>query len=144
MAAKQTTAMTIDELADLLVREFPQSGHLGLIIEQAGEMTARLRMPVNESHLRPGGTVSGPTLFWLADVGLYIAVLAMIGPRTQSVTTSITMNFLRLPSTADLIAEVRLLKLGRRLAVGDISLFSDGMPDPVAHVTGTYALPPDA
>lgn len=137
-------ALTTVELTALLVREFPQSSHLGLVIEQAGDMTARLRMPVNESHLRPGGTVSGPTLFWVADVGLYIAVMAMVGPKTQSVTTSITMNFLRMPSTADLIAEVRLLKLGRRLAVGEVSLFSDGMTDPVAHVTGTYALPPDA
>lgn len=137
-------ALTTEELTALLAREFPQSGHLGLIIEQAGDMTARLRMPVNDSHMRPGGTVSGPTLFWVADVGLYVAVMAMVGPKTQSVTTSITMNFLRLPGSADLIAEVRLLKLGRRLAVGEVSLFSDGMADPVAHVTGTYALPPDA
>lgn len=137
-------ALTTVELTALLVREFPQSSHLGLVIEQAGDMAARLRMPVNESHLRPGGTVSGPTLFWVADVGLYVAVMAMVGPKTQSVTTSITMNFLRLPSSADLIAEVRLLKLGRRLAVGEVFLFSDGMGDPVAHVTGTYALPPDA
>ena len=136
--------LTPDELTDLLAREFPQSSHLGMVIEQAGDMTARLRMPVNESHLRPGGTVSGPTLFWMADVGLYVAVMAMVGPKTQSVTTSITMNFLRLPTRADIIAEVRLLKLGRRLAVGDVSLFSEGLADPVAHVTGTYALPPES
>ncbi|MDF1720357.1 MAG: PaaI family thioesterase [Minwuia sp.] len=140
MAAALTTA----ELEQILVREFPQSSHLDLEIEQAGDMTARLRMPINDSQLRPGGTVSGPTLFWLADVGLYVAVMAMVGPKTQSVTTSITVNFLRLPSTAGLIAEVKLLKLGRRLAVGEVSLFSDGMADPVAHVTGTYALPPEA
>lgn len=135
--------MTTAELHDFLEREFPQSAHLGLAIEQAGNMTARLRMPVGEQHLRPGGTVSGPTLFWLADVGLYLAILAELGPVAMAVTTNISLNFLRKGTTADLIAEVRLMKLGRRLAVGEVSLFSDGLGEPIAHVTGTYSIPPE-
>lgn len=139
MPAKMTPA----ELMDFLDREFPQTSDMGLRVEQAGDGTARVRLPVSERNLRPGGTVSGPTLFWLADLTFYVAVLAEIGPVALAVTTNMSINFLRKPGLTDLIAEFRMLKLGRRLAVGDIAIYSEGNADPVAHVTGTYSIPPE-
>ena len=130
------------ELQAFLGREFPQIEGLEIRIEQVGENAARLRMPIGHSHLRPGGTVSGPTMFALADVAVYVAILAMIGPVALAVTTSLTINFLRKPGLGDMLAEVRLLKLGRRLAVGEVHLFSEGEPEPVAQVTATYSIPP--
>lgn len=134
--------MTPDELTDLLAREFPQSSHLGMVIEQAGDMTARLRMPVNDSHLRPGGTVSGPTMFTLVDLSFYVATLAMIGREPLTVTTNVSINYLRKPAIADLICEARILKLGRTLSVGDATLYSEGVAAPVAHASLTYSIPP--
>jgi acyl-coenzyme A thioesterase PaaI-like protein len=93
--------------------------------------------------VRPGGTVAGPALFALADVALYAAVLSRIGPVELAVTTSMTINFLRKPAPRPVIAEARLLQLGRRLAYGEVLLLSDGEADPVAHATGTYSIPPD-
>ncbi|MEC9347177.1 MAG: PaaI family thioesterase [Pseudomonadota bacterium] len=139
MPAKMTPA----ELMDFLDREFPQTSDMGLRVEQAGDGTARVRLPVSERNLRPGGTVSGPTLFWLADLTFYVAVLAEIGPVALAVTTNMSINFLRKPGLTDLIAEFRMLKLGRRLAVGDIAIYSEGNAEPVAHVTGTYSIPPE-
>lgn len=139
MQAKMTPA----ELMDFLDREFPQTSDMGLRVEQAGGGTARVRLPVSERNLRPGGTVSGPTLFWLADLTFYVAVLAEIGPVALAVTTNMSINFLRKPGLTDLIAEFRMLKLGKRLAVGDIAIYSEGDPEPVAHVTGTYSIPPE-
>ena len=105
-------------------------------------MTARLRLVASEKHLRPGGTVSGPSMFALADVCLYIAILAQIGPVALAVTTNLNINFLRRPSPGDLVADCRLLKLGNRLAVGEVFLHSQGEDEPVAHATGTYSIPP--
>ena len=130
------------ELEDFLAREFPQIGHMRLQIELVADKRVRVRLPVDERHLRPGGTVAGPTMVALADIGIYLCVLAMIGPRAQAVTTSLTTNFLRRPEPKDLLAEVRLLKLGRRLAVGEVHIFSDGSDEPVAQVAATYSLPP--
>ena len=129
-------------LQAFLAREFPQIEGLKLTIEAVGDNYARVRMPVDGSQLRPGGTVSGPTMFALADVSVYIAILAMIGPVALAVTTNLAINFLRKPGLSDMLAEVRLLKLGRRLAVGEVHLFSDGEAAPVAQVTATYSIPP--
>jgi len=137
------TAMTREELTAFLETEFPQSAQLNLTIEEVGQGGARLRMAVGDQHLRPGGTVSGPTLAWLADVSLYVAILARIGPATQAVTTNLNINFLRRPAPEDLVADCRLLKLGRRLAVGEVAIYNAGDAAPVAHVTGTYSIPPD-
>jgi len=128
------------EIAAFLDVEFPQAQGM-LEIEKAGPMHARVRMPVDQSHLRPGGTISGPTMFWLADCAFYVAVLASIGREAQAVTTNMNINFMRRPSLNDLVAEARILKLGRRLAVGDVTLFSEGGGEPVAHATATYAIP---
>ncbi|SLN35790.1 Thioesterase superfamily protein [Roseovarius albus] len=134
--------MTIDELKAFLQSDFPQvSGEF--TIEDLGEMRIRMRLNVSERHLRPGGTVSGPSIFALADVAVYLAVLAMIGPQGLAVTTSSSLDFMRKPVAGrDLIAECRLLKLGRVLAVGEVLVFSDGDDRPVARASMTYSIPP--
>ena len=119
-------------LEAFLAREFPQVGG-DYEIEDVADMAVRVRLKVRDKHLRPGGTVSGPSLFALADIGTYLAVLAMIGPQALAVTTNISMDFMRKPAGgADLIGQTRLLKLGRRLAVGECLIYSVGMADPVA------------
>ncbi len=136
-------AMDKAALEAFLIAEFPQVGG-DFVIESVGEMTCRVRLATAEKHLRPGGTVSGPSMFALADVGVYLAVLAMIGPKALAVTTNCSIDFMRKPiSGADLLAEVRLLKLGRALAVGDCLIFSEGMAAPVARATLTYSIPPE-
>jgi uncharacterized protein (TIGR00369 family) len=106
-------------------------------------MAAVVRMPVAEEHLRPGGTISGPTMFALADVSMYLVVLAMIGPVTLAVTTNCSIDFMRKPTAGvDLIASARIHKLGRSLAVGDVLIHSEGMDAPVARASLTYAIPP--
>jgi len=134
--------MTAQQLGQFLVTRFPQAAHFQ--VEDAGPMWARLRMPVQEGDLRPGGTVSGPSMFGLADVAIYLAVLGMIGPKALAVTTNASIDFMRKPTAgADLIAEARILKLGRVLAVGDALIRSDGQDAPVARASMTYSIPPD-
>lgn len=133
-------AMTVEELQAFLDEHFPH--HTGKV-ESVGRNTARMRLPVGDEHLRPGGTVSGPTMMALADSCMYVAILGQIGPVALAVTTNLNINFLRRPEPRDIIAETRLLKLGKRLAVGEISLFSEGETEPVAHVTATYSIPPE-
>ena len=132
--------LTARELAAFLYEVFPQvRGEME--IEAVGPLTARLRLGVAERHLRPGGTVSGPAMFMLADCAFYVAVLAMIGREPLTVTTNLSINFLRKPARTDMLGEARILKLGRRLAVGDVTLTSEGDPRPVAHASVTYAIP---
>ncbi|WIV99008.1 PaaI family thioesterase [Kinneretia aquatilis] len=127
------------ELADFLAREFPQSK---CSIEALGPRSATVRHPVGESELRPGGTVSGPVLMTVADVALYVAILGEIGIVPLTVTTSLNINFLRKPAgDRDILGVCTLMKLGRTLAVGEVSLYSEGSDEPVAHVVGTYAIP---
>ncbi|KZY38582.1 thioesterase [Roseovarius sp. HI0049] len=134
--------MTAGEIAAYLDEVFPQvDGQF--TIEELGEMRVRVRLNVSEAHLRPGGTVSGPSVFALADVSVYIAILGMIGPKGMTVTTNCSIDFMRKPAAnTDLIAECRLLKLGRVLAVGEVLIFSDGGTDPVARASLTYSIPP--
>ncbi|MFD2739355.1 PaaI family thioesterase [Sulfitobacter aestuarii] len=106
-----------------------------------GEITVRLR--VTHKHLRPGGTISGPSMFALADVSAYLMTLAMIGPEALAVTTNCAIDFMRKPAAGvDLIAKGRLLKLGKVLSVSDVMLYSEGMEEPVARASLTYAIPP--
>jgi uncharacterized protein (TIGR00369 family) len=135
--------MTAEELTAFLAAGFARWERTGITIEAASRRAVRLKMTTGERSLRPGGTVSGPTMFMLADTALYVAVLASVGPKALAVTTSITINFLRRPAPRDLIAECRLLKLGKRLAVGEVTILSAGEDDPVAHATGTYSIPAD-
>ena len=142
-----TPILSPDEINVFLAKVFPQlnpGNKRTFDCEAVGPGTARMRMAYDHGQLRPGGTISGPARFALADVGLYVAILAHIGPVPLAVTTTMSINFLRKPGAKDLIAECRLLKLGKRLAVGEVLLFSDGDPDIVAHVTGTYSIPPPA
>jgi uncharacterized protein (TIGR00369 family) len=136
--------MTAEEVGAFLNREFPQINLDGPIfhVEAVGPGTARMRMNAGERHIRPGGTLSGPSMMTLADLGLYVVILAHIGPVGLAVTTNLNFNFLRKPEPRDLVAECRLLKLGTRLAVGEVSLLSEGLEDPVCHATGTYSIPP--
>lgn len=137
---RSDTVMTVDEINQFLHKEFPQ--HIGVVTDM-GKNSAVMRLDVDNAHLRPGGTVSGPTMMALADIGLYVAILGQIGPVALAVTTNLNINFLRKPEPAKaIIAEASLLKLGKRLAVGEISLYSEGDDEPVAHVTATYSIPP--
>jgi uncharacterized protein (TIGR00369 family) len=106
---------------------------------EAGEVD--MRLPWQELLLRPGGTICGPAMMGLADVTLYGVVLSLIGPLELTVTTDLSFHFLSKPRPADLIAQGRILRLGRRLAVGEVTVFSEGVEKPVAHCVGSYAIP---
>jgi uncharacterized protein (TIGR00369 family) len=137
--------MSVKEIVELLAVEFPQqfNAHSGLSIESvADDGTCRVRQAYDEQFIRPGGTISGPTMMALADFSLYVMILAAVGPVPLAVTTNLNINFLRKPAQTDLIAEARMLKLGKRLAVGEVTIFSDGQDEAVAHVTSTYSIPP--
>jgi uncharacterized protein (TIGR00369 family) len=137
--------MSATEVATFLDSEFPQINRGGPFyrVESVSNGAASLRLDPDERHLRPGGTVSGPTLFALADLAAYVVVLAHIGPVALAVTTSLNINFLRKPADGEaLFATGRLLKLGRRLAVIDIAI-ADGDDTLCAHATATYSIPPE-
>ncbi len=134
--------ITAAEFEELAVTGVPYVGQLGVRIERLEAGSVRARLPFSEVLLRPGGTICGPALMGLADVTLYGVVLSVVGRLELAVTTDMNVHFLARPAPADVIAEGRLLKLGRRLAVGEVLMHSDGDPRPVCHVTGTYAIPP--
>lgn len=134
--------MSPADLQKFIEEEFPQAVEAGAVIEQLDDAAIRIRLPVLERNLRPGGTVSGPTLMFLVDFGFYMLLLGRLGPVAHAVTTNLNINFLRKPEPVDLIGEGRLLKLGRSLAVGDVTIRSDGKAEPVAHATVTYSIPP--
>jgi uncharacterized protein (TIGR00369 family) len=137
-------AMDADALTAFLAQEFGQVAK-DFAVERADAAGVALRLRVAERHLRPGGTVSGPTIFALVDVAMYLAILSRIGPVALAVTTNCAIDFMRKPAAGrDLTAEARVLKLGRSLAVGDVLVFSDGQPDPVARASLTYSIPPKA
>lgn len=133
--------MDAAELQAFMARDFPQVAD-DFRVEHVDEAGVRVRLLVVARHLRPGGTVSGPSMFALADVGLYLAILSRLGPVALAVTTNCAIDFMRKPEAGrDLIGQARILKLGRVLAVGDVVLYSDGRPDPVARAGLTYSIP---
>lgn len=137
-------ALDATALNAFLAREFPQvvPDHS---VEAAAEAGVTCRLAVGERHLRPGGTVSGPSMFGLADLAIYLALLARIGEVPLAVTVNASMDFLRKPEAGrDLLAEARLLKLGRTLAVAEALIFSEGADAPVARASMTYAIPAKA
>jgi uncharacterized protein (TIGR00369 family) len=144
MSISAPAAMSVAEMESFLDREFPQIHADGRIftIEAVSHGACRMRMAFHERNVRPGGTLSGPSMFTLADLAFYVAVLGAIGPVGLAVTTNLNINFLRKPLPRAMIGECRMLKIGRRLAVGEATLFSEGEDDPVAHATGTYSIPP--
>ncbi|WP_407051427.1 PaaI family thioesterase [Methyloraptor flagellatus] len=135
--------MTAEEVSEFLDREFPQihEGGRAFSVEGVAPGLGVMRFSAGDRHLRPGGTVSGPALFTLADLAAYVVILAHIGPVALAVTTTATINFLRKPEPGDLIGEARILKLGKRLVVVEIGIRSDGSEDLVAHTTMTYSIP---
>ncbi|WP_083007659.1 PaaI family thioesterase [Halomonas sp. GT] len=134
------TVMTAEQIEHFLDEVFPQ--RMGRI-ESVGAMSATLRLTIGEQHLRPGPRVSGPTMMGFADVALYVAILAQIGPEAMAVTSDLNCHFLRAASGEhDIVAHAKLIKLGRRLAVGEVQIFSvSDDTKPVAHITASYALP---
>ena len=131
---------TKEEISAFLASEFPQTK---CVVESVDDTGATLSHAIGVDELRPGGTVSGPVLMSIADVAIYVAILGRIGIVPLTVTTSLNINFLRKPSaTARIIAECTLIKVGRTLIVGEVSLYSEGSSDIVAHVVGTYSVPP--
>ncbi len=129
-------------LEAFLIEHFPQVGP-EFAIDAVTEEGIRVRLLTDDKHLRPGGTISGPSMFALADVGVYLAILSRIGPKALAVTTNCSIDFMRKPvAGADLVADVRLLKLGRVLAVGDVLMRSNGEGEPVARASMTYSIPP--
>ena len=133
--------MTATEIDGFLAEVFPQIS--GYSVDSITEGGARMRLAVADRHLRPGGTVSGPTMFELADLAMYAALLSRIGPVALAVTTGASIDFMRKPAAGcDLTADCRLLKLGRVLAVGDVLVHSAGVAQPVARASLTYSIPP--
>lgn len=127
------------EIAEFLAREFPQTK---CTVEAVGGKAATIRHQIGAGELRPGGTVSGPVLMTVADVALYVAILGEIGIVPLTVTTNLSINFLRKPAADRAIIGVcKLIKLGQSLAVGEVALYSEGVAEPVAHVVGTYSIP---
>ncbi len=123
-------------------KEWPDNN---LIIESVGGRKARIRMPVTAGDLRPGNTVSGPFMMSAVDTAVYVAIMAELGLVALAVTTNLTINFLRRPRPdVDVIAECRLIKVGKVLVVGEVSLYSDGDDQAIAHAVATYSLPKDS
>lgn len=140
----RAAVLTATDLEQRLSREFPETFNpdSGLSIVEVWHGGSRMRLGFKPSTLRPGGTISGPTIMMLADVSMYVALLASIGWEPLAVTTNLNVNFLRKPPPRALATECRLIKLGGRLAVGDVAIRSEGEEDLVAHATSTYSIPP--
>ena len=137
-----TLALTAAQVAEFLAREFPQISD-DLVIDRVAAEETVVRLRVDHRHLRPGGTVSGPAMFALADVAFYVAILARIGPVGLAVTTNASIDFLRKPAAGvDLVATATLLKVGKVLAVGEAHIRNPGSPDVVARASMTYSIPP--
>ena len=131
---------TKEEIVAFMALEFP---HAKYQVEAVGNNSAIISHEIGIKELRPGGTVAGPVLMSIADVALYVAILGTIGIVPLAVTTSLNINFLRKPTAeARIMADCKLIKVGRSLIVGEVSLYSEGCDDLVAHVVGTYAIPP--
>jgi uncharacterized protein (TIGR00369 family) len=133
--------MTREELRRFLESEFPQAP-AGITVDRVDDTTIRIRQKTLDQHLRPGGTVSGPTLMAMVDFGFYLLLLSRLGPVAMAVTTNLNINFMRKPDPGHLVGEGRLMKLGKALAVGDFTIWNEGEKDPVAHATVTYSIPP--
>jgi uncharacterized protein (TIGR00369 family) len=134
-------AFSAADITSLIQQGLPAASDSGFCVEHVEGARVRCRMPFNERQLRPGGTLSGPTMMDLADAAMYASVLAQHGALEMAVTQNLNINFLRRPAQRDLIAIAEPLKVGRRSMVLDVRIYSDGDDKPVAHATGTYALP---
>ena len=137
-----TIKVTADEMATFLDEVFPQVKGM-FTIDRLDEDMLIMRLHASDQHLRPGGTVSGPAMFSLADVAAYVATMAHIGKEALAVTTNCSIDFMRKPKAgADVLAHARVLKLGKALSVTDVLLYSEGLAEPVARANLTYSIPP--
>ena len=132
--------VSIEQFNAVLSQELPSAADLDISLESIGDGEAVLVLPYTDHSLRPGGTIAGPFMMMLADVCMFAVVLSMLGEIKLAVTTSFNINFLRKPSETDLRAHGKIIKLGKRLAVVEVSIYSED--DIVAHATGTYSIPP--
>jgi uncharacterized protein (TIGR00369 family) len=145
VVSSTTAALPAQRIEELVVQRFPQihAGGRNLVIEEVAARSARVRMRADPRNTRPGGTISGPAMFALADFSVYVAIIATLGEAGfEAVTASLNINFLARPAPNDMTASVRLIRLGRRSAVGEVELYSVGEPEMVAHAIANYALPP--
>ncbi|MDH3536101.1 MAG: PaaI family thioesterase [Gammaproteobacteria bacterium] len=132
--------VSTEKFNEIIRVELPSAADSGIYLREIEEGRAELVLPYSEKSLRPGGTIAGPFMMMLADVCMFAVVLSMLGEIKLAVTTSLNINFLRKPSTCDLVARGSIIKLGKRLAVVEVSIYSDD--NIVAHATGTYSIPP--
>ncbi|WP_299871197.1 PaaI family thioesterase [uncultured Cocleimonas sp.] len=140
--SKQPSKITLDNFNSLLAEGLPWAAETGIILESVYDGFATMRLPYHDKSTRPGGTISGPHMMMLSDACMYAVVLSMIGEVQLAVTTNFNINFLRKPSESDLIAEGEIIKLGKRLAILEVSIYSSSDNEIVAHSTGTYSIPP--
>jgi uncharacterized protein (TIGR00369 family) len=136
--------LDVKRIEELIDTRFPQihAGGRTMVVEEVGLRRARLRMRASPRNTRPGGTIAGPAIFALADFSIYVAIIATLGEAGfEAVTSNLNISFLARPEPNDMMAEVRLIRLGRRLVVGEAELYSQGVAEMVAHATATYALP---
>lgn len=139
MSEHELQAKNVEEL----IREgVPMAADLDLRIDSVNKTGAVARVPFHARLVRPGGTISGPAIMALADAAMYAAILGRLGRVEMAVTSNLNINFMQRPEPRDLIAEATLLKLGKRLAFCEVRLMSAGCDELVAHVTGSYSLPP--
>lgn len=120
----------------------PMAKDIGLKVEEVKQGYARIRIPFHEKHLRPGGTISGPVMMTAGDTAMYVAILGSLGEMAMAVTSNLNINFLKRPDQLDLIAEASIIKLGKRIAFCEVGIRCEGSEELVAHVTGSYSLPP--
>jgi uncharacterized protein (TIGR00369 family) len=135
-------SITPEDFDAIIRHDLPWAHAMGMRTDAIGEGMARLRLPFSGTTLRPGGVISGPAIMALADACMFAVALTRLGPVKLTVTTSFHINFLHRARPADLLAEGRLLKFGKRLIVMEVTVHSDGHDEPVAHATGTYSIPP--
>lgn len=136
--------LSAPEITSIIRSGLPQAESQGLAVERIDEQgRVWCRQPFMAEHIRPGGTLSGPTMMGLADAAMYAAVMARLGRVEMAVTQNLNINFLSRPAPADLLAAAEVIKMGRRSVVLEVRLYSEGSSEPVAHVTGIYSLPPD-
>ncbi len=132
--------ISVEQFNQIIETELPWAADAGMVLESIEEGKAVMKLPYHQKSIRPGGTISGPHMMMLSDACMYAVVLSMLGEVKLAVTTSFNINFLRKPHQTDLLAVGTIIKMGKRLAVIEVSVYSD--EDIVSHATGTYSIPP--
>jgi uncharacterized protein (TIGR00369 family) len=142
MTTETPSKISAEAFSAIITTELPWAAALNIRVDSIQSGEAVMRLPYHQDSVRPGGTISGPHMMLLADACMYAVVLSLLGPVKLAVTTNLNINFLRKPRESDLIAEGRIIKLGKRLAVLDVAIHSEAEEKLVAHATGTYSIPP--